>query len=260
MIDAGDAAVKLLEEHEAKQNFQSIRERFPFEDIETAYTIQEQFVRRLRAKNGAGITGYKIGLTSPRMQAMCGIPHPIAGTVLTDRVFRSGMDLRVSDFVHLGVECEIAVKIGADLTADSGITTIEGLTAFVAGIAPGLELVEDRHADYKALDMLTLIADDSWNAGIMLGDFRRSWPDLTSIEGVLEVNDAEIDRGHGRDVMGHPFEPLLWLCRHLWSRNESLRAGDIVMTGSLVPTRFPLTGDHYRFSLAGLGSIEASFT
>jgi 2-keto-4-pentenoate hydratase len=130
----------------------------------------------------------------------------------------------------------------------------------VAAVAPAFELVEDRHADYGSLDMLTLVADNSWNAGIVLGEFRSSWPDLAAIEGVLEVNGKELDRGFGREVMGHPFEPLLWLVRHLAGRGETLRAGEIVMTGSLVRTRFPTAGDRYAFSLAGLGEVSVAMT
>ena len=97
-------------------------------------------------------------------------------------------------------------------------------------------------------------------AGIVLGEFRETWPDLAAIEGVVAVNGVEVDRGFGRDVLGHPFEPLIWLARHLAERGEALRTGEIVMTGSLVPTRFPAAGDSLRFSLAGLGAVEMAVT
>ncbi len=260
MIHTEEAAKALLAEHDERQRFHSIRDRFPFDDIETSYAIQDRVVHGLRLRHDVGLAGYKIGLTSPRMQEMCGIPHPIAGSVLANRIHVSGSSVRTSDFVRVGIECEIAVRIGKDLTAKSDITSIEGLMDAVEAVAPAFELVEDRNADYKSLDMLTLIADNSWNAGIVLGEFRTHWPDLAAIEGIVRVNGTEVDRGFGRDVMGHPFEPLLWLCRHLWARGEMLKAGDVVMTGSLVPTRFPVAGDRYDFSLAGLGTVDVTFT
>src|SRR5690348_18075061 len=55
--------------------------------------------------------------------------------------------------------------------------------------------------------------------------------------GVVKLNGAEVDSGHGRDVLGHPFGPLVWLAEHLAQTGEGLRAGDIVLTGSLVTTR-----------------------
>ena len=258
MIATEKAAEALLNEHETRQHFHSIRTDYPFDDLGTAYAIQDRVVSRLRTKNDARIAGYKIGLTSLRMQEMCGIPHPIAGHVLQNRVHQSGYAVSVSDFVHIGIECEIAVRIGRDLT-DSGPISADALASAISGVAPAFELVEDRHADYKSLDMLTLVADNSWNAGIVLGEFQSAWPDLAAIEGVLTFDGHEIDHGFGRDVMGHPLEPLAWLCRHLWSRGEMLHAGDILMTGSMTPTRFPSAGQHYKFSLSGLGTVETIF-
>jgi 2-keto-4-pentenoate hydratase len=260
MTDISAAAAALLREHDERRRSTSIREAFPFEDIGIAYEIQGEFLRLLRERRSCRTVGYKIGLTSQRMQEMCGILHPLAGQILEDRVFRSASEISLSAHVRLGVECEIAVRLSRDLDADTLPDTIRDLGEFVEAVAPAFELIEDRNADYAALDMLSLIADNSWNAGIVLGEFKTSWPDLGEIEGLLEVNEAEIDRGHGRDALGHPFEPLLWLARHLVSRGESLRAGEIVMTGSLVPTRFPAAGDHYRFTLEGLGAVEATFT
>lgn len=260
VIDAADAAAALLREHDDRAPFRSIRGTFPFEEIGVSYAIQDEVVRRLLERNGCGAAGYKIGLTSPRMQQMCGIPHPIGGRVLANRVHPSGTTVPLSAFIHLGIECEIAVRMGRDLTPGALPATVEEIGRAVEAVAPAFELVEDRHADYASLDMLTLVADNSWNAGVVLGEFRPAWPELGSIEGVLTVNGQALDRGFGRDVMGHPFEPLLWLARHLAERGEALRAGEIVMTGSLVPTRFPSAGDRYRFALAGLGDVEVALT
>lgn len=259
MIDVSAAADLLLREHDERKTYRSIREDFAFDDIATSYDIQAELVRRLTERRKCRTVGYKIGLTSKRMQAMCRIPHPLGGQILEDRVHRSGATVSLSDYVHVGVECEIAVRMGRDIDAGSLPATCEEMSEAVAAVAPALELVEDRHADYASLDMLTLVADNSWNAGVILGEFQTAWPDLAAIEGVLAVGDVEADRGYGRDALGHPFEPLLWLARHLVGRGEILRAGEIVMTGSLVPTRFPAAGDRYRFSLDGLGTVEASF-
>ena len=260
MIDVSAAADLLLREHDEREPFRSLKDSFAFDELSVSYDIQAELVRRLAARRSCATVGYKIGLTSQRMQAMCRIPHPLGGQILEDRVHRSGASVSLSDHVHLGVECEIAVQLGRDIDAGSLPSTVEEMGVAVAAVAPAFELIEDRHADYTALDMLTLVADNSWNAGIVLGEFRTSWPDLGAIEGVLSVNDEEVDRGHGRDVLGHPFEPLLWLARHLVARGEVLREGQIVMTGSLVPTRFPAAGDRYRFTLEGLGTVEADFT
>lgn len=259
MIQAEAAAETLLREHDERRSFHSLRDEYALNDLRQSYDIQAHVVRRLCARNNVSLAGYKIGLTSPRMQTMCGIPHPISGSVLRSRVHASGGAVALRNFVHLGVECEIAVRMGRDVGQGRGSSTIEEMAEAIDAVAPALELVEDRHADYKSLDMLTLVADNSWNAGIVLGEFRQDWPDLAAIEGVVERNGETLDRGFGRDVMGHPFVPLLWLSQHLAARGELLRAGDIVMTGSITPTYFPIPGERIRFSLGELGSVEYMF-
>lgn len=104
--------------------------------------------------------------------------------------------------------------------------------------------------------MLSLVADNSWNGGVVLSEFRSSWPALDAVSGVVSRNGGELDRGHGRDVLGHPFAPLAWLANALAAKGQSLRAGEIVMTGSLVTTRFPTESETYRFELEGIGAVE----
>ncbi len=252
-------AERLLKEHDDRVPFTPVVRAAGVSGVGPAYDIQDLYVRKLLAREGAAPAGYKIGLTSPRMQEMCGIGHPIAGVILDSRIHGSGLSASLAGHVHLGVEFEIGVRLGRDMSGGSLPQDVSRVGEWVAGICPALELVEDRHADYGDLDVLSLIADNSWNAGAVLGPFVTEWPGLASIQGVVEQDGAEIDSGQGREVLGHPFEPLLWLARHLAERGGALKAGQIVLTGSLVRTRFPSPGQRYRFSLEGVGSVEARF-
>ena len=90
----------------------------------------------------------------------------------------------------------------------------------------------------------------------MLGAFVHTWPDLATVEGVVAVDGKAVDRGAGRDVLGHPFHPVAWLATHLAAQGTGLRAGDIVMTGSVVTTKFPDRQSAYRFDVTGLGAVE----
>lgn len=209
-----------------------------------------------REKRGAAPKGYKIGLTSARMQAMCKIDSPVAGVILDDRVHPSGARIARADYGRLGVEFEVAVKMGTDL--GGGVLTIADVAEAVAEVCPAVEIVDDRDADYQHLQVLSLIADNSWNAGVVLGAFQSAWPDLAEIEGVVARDGAELDRGRGRDVLEHPFHAVAWLADHLAGTGAGLRAGDIVMTGSIVTTKFPKDPCHYRFELGGLGAVEFS--
>jgi 2-keto-4-pentenoate hydratase len=253
-----EAARTLLEEHRRGAPFHSLVDEFRVADIASAYAVQRQYVRLQSQERGSHAVGYKVGLTSPRMQAMCGIDSPIAGVVLADRVLAYGATLNVSEYGRLGLEFEIAVRLGRDLGRVSGAIGLAEAAAAVDAVCPAMEVVDDRGCDYKSLDVFSLVADNSWNAGIVLGEFRRDWPDLAAIEGIIRANNVVIDRGFGHDVLSHPFHSVAWLAGHLARTGGGLRAGDIVMTGNFVTTKFPTEPSRYRFDLVGLGSVELS--
>jgi 2-keto-4-pentenoate hydratase len=122
-----------------------------------------------------------------------------------------------------------------------------------------VELIDDRNCDYASLDVLSLVADNSWNGGVVLGErAAASGVDLVDCEGIVTLDGAELDRCHGRDALGGPLIPLEWLANHLRNSGEALRAGDIVMTGSLIPTQFPTGPCRYGFTVAGIGSVEVA--
>ena len=106
------------------------------------------------------------------------------------------------------MEFEIAVRLKRDLVPSGDVPTLADVAAAVDAVCPAIEIVDDRSADYRALDVLSLIADNSWNAGIVLGEFVRDWPDLATIEGIVSTDGKAVDRGSGGDVLGHPFHPV----------------------------------------------------
>jgi 2-keto-4-pentenoate hydratase len=222
--------------------------------------VQREYVRlRLRA-SGTERAGYKVGLTSKRMQEMCGLDSPVAGVVLAGGVLRSGASVTSSAYGRLGLEFEIAVRMRRDLRPPAGRSLdLADVADALEGVCPAIEIIDDRHADYGALDMLSVIADNAWNAGIVLGTFADGDRlDLAAIEGVVSVDGNPVDRGRGSDVLGHPLHSVAWLATALANGGGGLRAGDIVMTGSIVPTRFPDRPSTYRFAAGELGTVEVA--
>ncbi|HSW20304.1 MAG TPA: fumarylacetoacetate hydrolase family protein [Ramlibacter sp.] len=258
-IDSTPAALAqwLKHEHAARSRFVSFADRAGIAALASAYEVQRHYVGLHLLERKSRVAGYKIGLTSAAMQAMCAIESPVAGVVLEDRVHASGVRVRRSDYARLGVEFEIAVLLGHDLPGGAAPCTLDDVAAAVAGVAPAIEIVDDRNCDYAKLDVLSLVADNAWNAGIVLGEFRAAWPDLAQVEGAVAVNGAEPSwRGCGKDVLGHPFAAVAWLADHLAGAGQSLRKGDVVMTGSMVTTQFPTGSQRLRFDVSGLGAVE----
>src|SRR5579871_1412562 len=254
-IAAQRAAEWLYAEHRAGHRFTTLSPPAAPATIADAYDIQDRYVALLRRESGEA-AGYKIGLTSAAMQAFCRIDHPIAGVVLASRVHRSGVIVRRSDYGRLGLEFEIAVRIKSDIPATGTVYSIETIEPHIDSVCAAIELVDDRAADYANLDVRSLVADNSWNAGIVLSDFKSSWPDLAPLLGRAAKDGDVFGEGYGRDILGHPFNSVAWLANQLAVRGTALKAGQIVMTGSVMKTVFPEQDAHYRFDLEGLGSVE----
>src|SRR6266404_6240246 len=201
------------------------------------YRIQDAVHELLAADFGA-LVGYKIGCTSPVMQQYLDIPHPCGGGVFAKGVFDSGASLSTRDFVRVGVECEIAVKLARDLALTEEPFTAEWVAESIEAYLPAIEIVDDRYVDCQSLGAPTLVADDFFAPACVLGTPvpRTAAPDLLDVVGRAIVNGSEIGQGTGADVLGHPHHALAWLANHLAAENAGLRAGDIVLTGSLVKT------------------------
>jgi 2-keto-4-pentenoate hydratase len=258
-IAARRAAETLLAEHKANVTFKPFGPPDRPVSISDAYDIQERYVALLRGEHGDAV-GYKVGLTSATMQAFCGIDHPIAGVVLASRVHETGATVRRADFGRLGLEFEIAVRIKSDVPVTATPYTAEMIAPHIDGVCAAIEIVDDRRADYANLDVLSLVADNSWNAGIVLSRFAAKWPDLEPVLGRATKDGVAIGEGFGRDILGHPFNSAAWLATQLASRGVGLKAGQVVMTGSVMKTIFPDGDASYRFELGGIGVVEVRVT
>jgi 2-keto-4-pentenoate hydratase len=225
------------------------------------YRIQDALHDLLAADFGA-MVGYKIGCTSAVMQQYLNIPHPCGGGVYANGVHESGASLRANDFVRVGVECEIAAKLARDLLPTEAPFTAEWMAEAIEAYLPAIEIVDDRYADWQTIGAPTLVADDFFAAGCVLGKpvARSAAPDLLAVVGRALINGVEVGRGTGADVLGHPHHALAWLANHLAADGKGLRAGEIVLTGSLVKTVWLQAGDSVVMELDGLGRVEVAFS
>jgi 2-keto-4-pentenoate hydratase len=224
------------------------------------YLIQRA-VHDLLLPYAGAVVGYKIGCTSPVMQRYLDIPHPCGGGVFEKGVHDSGVSLKAADYVRVGVECEIAVRLARDLAPSEEPFTAEWVGEAVDAYYPAIEIVDDRYLKWETLGAPTLVADDFFAAGCVLGGpvARSAAPDLLRVSGRALINGTEAGRGTGADVLGHPHNALAWLANHLAAEGRGLHAGQIVLTGSLVKTIWLNAGDHVVMEQEGLGRVEARF-
>jgi len=225
--------------------------------LEDAYRIQDA-LHRVMAEAGRGeIAGWKIALTSKAMQQMTGVDQPAAGAIFSKVVHASPARVDVAAYHHLGVEFEVAVRVADDLPASGGPWTRASVAARVAACIPAFELVEDGDADYKTLDAFTLVAQNTWNGGVVLGPAVTEWRAVDLERAITRawVNGEPAGQGKTGDAMGHPFDALAWLANLLNGRGRTLERGMFVMTGSSITTKFPAPGDRVRFAIEGLGEV-----
>jgi 2-oxo-3-hexenedioate decarboxylase/2-keto-4-pentenoate hydratase len=244
----------LHEAHRARRPYQPLPEEIAPKTIDEAYAMQEAFQELLTPERGP-IAGYKIALTTPVMQKMVGFGEPCAGVVLANNIHQSPANVKGEDFGHLGAECEVAVLLKSDLPASGAPYNRASASEAVGALMPAFELVDDRGADYSNLFFLGVVADMVWNAGVVLGAQVTDWQglDLVNATGAMTINGQPAGEGKGGDVLGHPLDALAWLANTLAARGKSLSAGNIVMTGSIVSTKFLNPGDTAVVSIEGLG-------
>jgi 2-oxo-3-hexenedioate decarboxylase/2-keto-4-pentenoate hydratase len=226
------------------------------QSVDEGYRVQAAVHRLLGAQGYGRTVGHKIGCTTAVMQAYLKIDHPCAGEVFESTVFRGSAELPLKRFHRIGVECEIAARLSADLV--DGPFTRERVAEAVGSLMAGIELVDDRYESFPDFTAPVLIADDFFNAGVVLGPDVADWRglDLSTIEGVMEIDGAEVGRGVGADILGHPLTALAWLAEHRATLGLPLRAGEFVMLGSVVKTVHFDAPASVRIAFEGLG--EAS--
>ncbi len=230
-------------------------------DEAEGYKIQRAVHDLLLPQVGA-MVGYKIGCTSAVMQQYLDIPHPCGGGVFAKGVHESGAKLRARDYVRVGVECEIAVRLARDLLPSEAPFTAEWVMEAIEAYYPAIEIVDDRYVKWETMGAPTLVADDFFAAGCVLGKAvaRSAAPDLLTVTGRAVVNGKEAGRGTGADVLDHPHHALAWLANHLAAEGKGLHEGQIVLTGSLVKTVWLNAGDSVTMELDGLGTVAVKFT
>lgn len=230
--------------------------------LDEAYAIQSEIVARALRSGDESIAGYKVGLTTEKMQKFCGVAEPIAGRILSSGVRASGATLRKSDFHRLGIESELALRVGKQVPSVRPGGDARELIGCVDAIAAAFEVIDDRAADYAHLEASSIAAENSWNKGIVLGEAvsPSAFGDLCGLEGRLLINGEQVATGSSSDVMSGPLSVLAWVAQFARDAGQELRPGQWIMTGSIIPTKFAVEGDTYSFQLGTLPLVSATIS
>ncbi len=224
-------------------------------DLDTAYKIQDLLHERLAGRFGP-MTGHKIGCTTKVMQEYLKIDHPCAGMVPSTMVHEGTGRFDRVRLVRPGIECEIAVVLAKDMPALPGGYDRKSAAAAVGGAMASIELVDERWVNFRERPSSSLVADDFFNAGCVLGTPVAMDPlAMDALTGRLTINGELIGEGIGRDILGHPMDALAWLAEFRAGRGQPLKVGEFVTLGSIVKTEWIEAGDTVVTEIDGLGTV-----
>lgn len=225
-------------------------------DAENAYSIQ-QINTTMWVSEGRRIVGRKVGLTAKSVQIQLGVDQPDFGVLFDDMAIANGGMLSPLHVLQPKAEGEVAFIMAADVH-DPDVTR-DQVAAAIGSVVAAIEIVDSRIEDWK-ITFADTVADNGSSAFFVLGSDPKPLKglDLWTCGMALEVNGEVVSSGAGVACMGHPLNAVTWLARTLAARGESLRKGDIVLSGALGPMFAIHPGDVVRATIGGLGS--ASFT
>jgi 2-oxo-3-hexenedioate decarboxylase/2-keto-4-pentenoate hydratase len=229
--------------------------------VDQGYAVQSALHGLLDARGQDLVAGRKIGCTTRVMQAFLGIDMPCAGRMRGAALAHGHGAHRLDRHVRPAVEAEIAITLAAALAPASAPYDRAGVARAVGSCHASIEVVDDRYDDFRTLGVPTLVADDFFHAGCVLGPPRKDWRtlDLEALGCRLRVDGEVRGAGRGADIMGHPLEALAWLANHCATRGETLAAGDVVTLGSLVETHWIDGPCEIGVEIDGLGEARATF-
>ena len=268
-----------------------VRGLLPDGDVDAAYAVQSAWAANQIAA-GARVVGRKIGLTNPAVQAQFGVDRPDFGVLFESMACAPGTPIDGARTLQPKIEAEIAFVLAEDLTgAMIGPAEVAAATAYIVA---ALEIVDSRIAGWD-IGIVDTIADNGSSGLFVLGDRRQGLGRLDLAECAMTLRrvaggsggaiggpggsrgggsaggsgggpgkpDGEVGEvvstGSGASILGHPLAAVAWLAAAVRDHGRPLRAGEVVLSGSLGPMVNVAPGDAFQADISGVGRVSAIF-
>jgi 2-keto-4-pentenoate hydratase len=242
-----------------------VRGLLPAGDVDAAYAVQSAWVADQIAA-GARVIGRKIGLTNPAVQAQFGVDRPDFGVLFDDMACAPGTPIDSARMLQPKIEAEIAFVLAEDLAGPViGPAEVAAATAYVAA---ALEIVDSRIAGWD-IGIVDTIADNGSSGLFVLGDRRQRLGRLDLAECAMTLRRVAagqggaggevVSTGTGASIFGHPLAAVAWLAAAVRDHGSPLRAGEVVLSGSLGPMVTVAPGDVFVADITGVGQVSAVF-
>jgi len=241
------------------QTLAPLTERWPDITIEDAYHISLHSMQR-RVAAGDRVIGKKIGVTSAAVQRMLDVHQPDFGFITRSMAFDDGAEISLAEhrLIQPRAEGEIAFVLKHDL-AGPGVTEADVLAA-TDYVTACFEIVDSRIHDWR-IRIQDTVADNASCGVFVLGNARVDprTLDLPNLHMRVSKNGQPLSEGLGSAVQGNPLTAVAWLANTLGAFGIPFKAGEVILSGSLVPLEPVQAGDQFFLTLDGLGSAQVSF-
>jgi 2-keto-4-pentenoate hydratase len=286
--DAAKALEMLVAARATGRPCPPVRGLLPDGDVAAAYAVQASWVDGQIAA-GARVVGRKIGLTNPVVQAQFGVDRPDFGVLFESMACAPGTPIDGARTLQPKIEAEIAFVLAEDLTgAMIGPAEVAAATAYVVA---ALEIVDSRIAGWD-IGIVDTIADNGSSGLFVLGDRRQGLGRLDLAECAMTLRRVASGRGGasgsgasgagsavgsgdtggsggavgevvstgtGASILGDPLAAVGWLAAAVRDHGRPLRAGEVVLSGSLGPMVPVAPGDSFHADISGVGHVSCVF-
>jgi 2-keto-4-pentenoate hydratase len=214
-------------------------------------------------KRGLTGAGWKVGGASEEIRRAERVPSPCPGIIYAHTIFPSGSLLPGSLFINYRCcECEFAFRLNRDFAVRAEPYTEAEALAGIETMFPVLEIGDCVFADwYGASGYFGSCLDNGGGAALVTGAGSPGWQDAdlprTGVDAYL--NGRYIKSGRASAAMGHPVTSLTWMLNWAREHGRSVRAGEVVSTGTCTGHLFAAPGDTVRADFGAFGVVEATF-
>lgn len=227
-------------------------------DLRIARGMRAQLaLRARRIAAGEKPLGWKVGFGAPAAMQKLGIDAPLVGFLMQGAQVPSGTTVPVGHWTKPVAEAEIAVHMGEDLPGGTGR---DAAVAAIAGVGAAIEIAD---LEFPPDDAERILAADIYQRHVILGppDTSRAGCKLDGLTCRVSRRGSEVARTTDPQALTGE---LIGIVRHvadvLAVLGEHLRAGDVIITGSITPPLWVETGDQILFTLDPVGSLSVAFT
>jgi 2-keto-4-pentenoate hydratase len=216
----------------------------------------------IEAHTAQKLFGWKIAATSQAGQKHINVDGPLAGRLLAERVIADGGTCPLGNNLMRVAEMEFAFRMAQDLPPRAVPYATDEVMARVANLHPAIEIPDSRYHDFARAGLAQLVADNACAHRFVLGPAAAGWRgvDLAAHPVRAFVNGAPAGEGNGAQVLGDPRIALIWLANELSRHGLTLKAGEVVTTGTCVKPVRVTPGDRVVGDFGTLGRVAVAFT